>query len=42
MGELGYRLTNISRGEQSRSLFEAPADFTATEEKVEMRKRSSN
>jgi hypothetical protein len=38
-GEMVYRLTNISRGEPARSLFEAPADFTVKEEKVEMRKK---
>ncbi len=39
-GEVVYRLTNINRGEPSRSLFESPADFTVTEEKVMMRRRS--
>lgn len=34
-GELVYRLANISRGEQSRSLFDAPADFTVRQEKRE-------
>lgn len=39
-GEITYRLTNINRGEPSRSLFEAPADFTVTDQKMEMRRRS--
>jgi hypothetical protein len=39
-GEIVYRLTNVNRGEPSHSLFEAPADFTVTEQKVEMRRRS--
>jgi hypothetical protein len=38
-GEMIYRLTNISRAELARSLFEAPADFTIKEEKVELRKK---
>jgi len=39
-GEMIYRLTNLSRGEPARSLFEAPSDFTLKEEKVlEMRKK---
>ena len=36
-GEMVYRLTNISRSEPARSLFDAPADFTVTEEKTEFR-----
>ena len=39
-GDLVYRLTNINRSEQAHSLFEAPADFTVTEEKTEYRKKS--
>jgi hypothetical protein len=39
-GEVTYRLTNINRSEPSRSLFEAPADFTVTEEKMMIRRRS--
>lgn len=31
MGEHTYRLTNITRGEPSRTLFEVPADFTIKE-----------
>ena len=31
VGETIYRLTNISRGEQSRTLFEVPADYTIKE-----------
>jgi hypothetical protein len=38
-GEMTYRLTNISRAEPARSLFEAPADFTIKEERVELRKK---
>ena len=38
-GEMIYRLTNISRAEPARSLFETPADFTIKEEKVEIRKK---
>jgi hypothetical protein len=38
-GETVYRLTNINRSEPSSSLFQAPADFTQSEEKVEMRRR---
>jgi hypothetical protein len=30
-GETTYRLTNISRGEPSRSLFELPSDYTVRE-----------
>ena len=33
MGETIYRLTNVSRTEPARSLFEAPADYTVTESK---------
>jgi len=32
MGETKYRLGNISRGEPSRSLFEAPADYSVVDE----------
>ncbi|HXU35957.1 MAG TPA: hypothetical protein VN937_06305 [Blastocatellia bacterium] len=39
-GEVVYRLTNINRSEPSHALFEAPADFTVTEEKMMMRRRS--
>lgn len=38
-GDMVYRLTNINRNEQPRSLFEAPSDFKVAEEKVELRKR---
>jgi len=38
-GDLVYRLTNISRSEPARSLFEAPADFTVKEEKTEFRRQ---
>lgn len=38
-GDVAYRLTNINRGEQSHSLFEAPADFKVIEEKTEFRKK---
>lgn len=38
-GDLVYRLGNITRGEPSRSLFEAPSDFSVTEEKVELRRK---
>jgi len=34
-GELNYRLTNISRAEPARALFEPPADFTVQKEKRE-------
>ena len=40
-GEMIYRLTNINRGEPVRSLFEAPSDFTVSEEKVELRKKEN-
>jgi len=40
-GELLYLLENINRSEPSRSMFEPPADFTVSEEKVEMRRRSA-
>ena len=33
MGDTVYRLTNINRSEPSRSLFEAPADYTVAEGK---------
>jgi len=33
-GETTYRLTNISRGEPDRSLFEVPADYTVAEGKM--------
>lgn len=38
-GEILYRLTNITRSEPARSLFEAPSDFTVTEEKTELRRK---
>ena len=34
-GEVVYRLTNISRSEPARSLFEVPADYTVKEEPVQ-------
>ena len=40
-GEMIYRLTNITRGEPARSLFEAPSDFSIKEERVEMRKKEN-
>ena len=40
-GESVYLLENINRSEPSRSIFEPPADFTVSEEKVEMRRRSA-
>ncbi len=39
MGEMVYRLANINRGEPARFLFEAPPDFTVTEEKTELRRK---
>lgn len=39
MGEMVYRLTNINRSEPARSLFEAPSDFSITEEKTEFRRK---
>lgn len=39
MGDMVYRLANINRGEPARELFEAPADFTVTEEKTEFRRK---
>jgi hypothetical protein len=41
-GDMVYRLTNISRAEQPHSLFEAPADFTVTEEKTEFRRKEKH
>lgn len=38
-GDNVYRLTNITLGEPSRSLFTVPSDFTTYEEKVEGRKK---
>jgi len=32
MGETVYRFTNVSRNEPARSLFEAPADYTVTDD----------
>ena len=40
-GEMTYRLTNINRSEPASSLFEAPSDFTVSEQKVELRKREN-
>jgi len=34
MGETVYRLSNVNRSEPSRSLFEAPADYTVTDAMV--------
>lgn len=42
VGEMVYRLTNITRNEPVRSLFEAPADFKLVEEKMEFRKKESH
>ena len=39
MGEMVYRLTNITRSEPARSLFDAPSDFTIIEEKTEFRRK---
>lgn len=39
--DLVYRLASINRNDQSRSLFEAPADFTVREEKREFRKKEN-
>jgi hypothetical protein len=39
MGDMVYRLANINRGEPARELFEAPSDFTVTEEKTEFRRK---
>ena len=39
MGEMVYRLANINRSEPARELFEAPSDFTVTEEKTELRRK---
>jgi len=39
MGEMVYRLANINRSEPARALFEAPSDFTVTEEKTEFRRK---
>lgn len=33
-GEMTYRLTNLSRGEPDRSLFEVPADYTVSDNKM--------
>ncbi len=38
-GEMIYRLGNINRSEQPHSLFEAPSDFSVSEEKTEYRRR---
>ncbi|MBA3320433.1 MAG: energy transducer TonB [Pyrinomonadaceae bacterium] len=35
-GETSYRLTNINRGEPSRTLFEVPADYTIKEDRPPM------
>jgi hypothetical protein len=40
-GDMVYRLTNINRAEQDRSLFEAPSGFNVTEEKREIRRREN-
>jgi len=39
LGENVYRLTNISRNEPARTLFEAPSDFRLKEEKMEFRRK---
>lgn len=39
MGEIVYRLANINRSEPAHALFEAPSDFTVTEEKTEFRRK---
>jgi hypothetical protein len=38
-GETTYRLTNISRSEPDRSLFEVPADYTVREGKAPLKKK---
>lgn len=38
-GDTVYRLTNINRSEPPRSLFDAPSDFSVTEEKTEFRRK---
>ena len=38
-GDIIYKLTNISRSEPARSLFEAPADFIVAGEKTEFRRK---
>jgi hypothetical protein len=40
-GEMIYRLTNISRSEPARALFEAPPDFSIKEERVETRRKEN-
>jgi len=39
IGDTIYRLANINRGEPSRTLFDAPSDFSITEEKIEFRRK---
>jgi len=39
IGDTIYRLTNINRSEPSRALFEAPSDFSVTEEKGQLRRK---
>jgi hypothetical protein len=41
-GENTYRLTNISRSEPDRSLFEVPADYTVSEGKMPPKKKRIN
>jgi hypothetical protein len=38
-GETTYRLTNISRSEPDRSLFEVPSDYTVSEGKASLKKK---
>jgi hypothetical protein len=42
VGEMVYRLTNITRSDPPRSLFEPPADFKVVDEKTEFRKKESH
>ncbi|PYT06284.1 MAG: hypothetical protein DMF60_09715 [Acidobacteria bacterium] len=39
IGDTIYRLANINRSEPARTLFDAPSDFTVTEEKTEFRRK---
>jgi hypothetical protein len=38
MGDTTYRLSNISRSEPPRSLFEVPADYTVTDDSAEIKR----
>jgi hypothetical protein len=41
-GEMVYRLTNITRSEPPRSVFDVPADFKVKEEKSELRRKETH